>query len=363
MRNPVKFVTNTIPLTSNAGWKGTLPSYTAVGGAERAASTGLSLVLLNRGGRYPRRTLFQELERTGFDYIISVEGSQERYDLEELTGRFPYVRFILVKDKITAGEAINLAAAELSSPFFFVMWNDHRLFNGINAARMMDFFAGKQRLCTAPVVQNSRFETLHTLVTPVFHRERGKGRLSVKVLPEEPVRENQNTLFPYDWLGFYDKDRFLRLGGFDREIFHPHWQLMDFGFRTYLWGEEIRSTQMIRVIHEGVALPQDNTAEVSYRLFYLKNLAPEWRGDHAHLPLRCFPRYLAGMGWDIPGAWSEFSRERLWVLKNRSRFCRDARGVTDLWEHEATPSAVTGEAASGDTGEAASGEAAAGAGT
>jgi hypothetical protein len=323
-----------------------------VGGAERAASTGLSLVLLNRGGRYPRRTFFQELERIGFDYIISIEGSQERFDLEELSSRFPFVRFILVKEKITAGEAVNLAAAELSSPYFFIMWNDHRLFNGINAARMMEFFAARQRLCTTPVVQNSRFETIHTLVTPVFYQEPGKDLLSVKVLLEEPVRESQSTIFPYDWLGFYNKERFLRLGGFDREIVHPHWQLMDFGFRSCLWGEEIRSTQMIRVIHEGITLPQDNTAEVSYRLFYLKNLAPEWRGDHAHLPLRCFPRYLAGMGWDIPGAWMEFSRERRWVLKNRSRFCRDARGVTDLWEHEdaaaSAESAVSGEAAPGD---------------
>jgi hypothetical protein len=67
-----------------------------VGGSERGGSTGLSAVLLNRGGRYPRRTLFQELEKSGFDYIISMEGPQERYDIEELASRFPSVRFILL---------------------------------------------------------------------------------------------------------------------------------------------------------------------------------------------------------------------------------------------------------------------------
>jgi len=332
MRKPVDAATNTIPLISNGGWRGTLPPYTAVGGAERAASTGLSLVLLNREGRYPRRTLFQELERIGFDYIISVEGPHERYDLEELSGRFPFVRFVLVKDAITVGEGINLAAVELSSPYFFVLWNDHSFFNGINAARMVEFFGGK-RLCTTPVVQNSRFEALHSLVTPVFFKDHTDSRETIKILPEVPVRENQSTLFPHDWLGLYDRERFLHLGGFDKDIVHPHWQLMDFGFRSYLWGEEIRSTQLIRLIYDGISPPADSTAEQSYRLFYLKNLAPEWRGDHAHLPLRCFPRYLAGMGWDIPGAWTEFSSERRWVLKNRNRFCRDARGVTDLWEH------------------------------
>jgi hypothetical protein len=297
-----------------------------VGGVKRAASTGLSAVLLNRGGRYPRRTLFQELEKVGFDYILSIEGPQQRYDLEDLSGRFPFVRFILLKENVTAGEAVNMAAVELSGPCFFVLWNDHRLFDGMTAAKMAALFGGR-RLCTVPVVQNSRFETLHTLSAPVFYRG------SIKALPEAPERENQYALFPYDWTGLYDRERFLRLGGFDRDIVHAHWQLMDFGFRSYLWGEEIRSTRMIRLIHDGALPLADSTAEHSYRLFYLKNLAPVFRLDYAHLPLRSFPEYLVKTGWDLLTAWFEFSRERRWVRENRRRFRRDARGITDLWEH------------------------------
>ena len=332
MPGPARYAMSTIPSTFNAkaGWKGMLPSYTAVGGSERAASTGLSAVLLNREGRFPRKTLFEQLKKTGFDYIISIEGNQERYDVEELSGLYPFIRFILVKEKITSGEAINIAAAELSGPYFFVLWNDHRFFNGINAAKIADLLGGR-RLCTVPAVQNSQFEILHTLTSPVYFKSSHGG--AVRALPEAPVRENQSSLFPHDWLGFYDKERFLRLGGFDREIAHPHWQLMDFGFRSHLWGEEIRSTQMVRLIHDGGTPSQDNTTEDSYRLFYLKNLAPEWRGDHAYLPLRCFFTFLAKSGWDLPGAWSEFSRERKWVLKNRNRFFRDARSLTEQWEH------------------------------
>jgi hypothetical protein len=323
---------NTIPTISNEGWKAMLPSYTAVGGAQRAASTGLSLVLLNREGRYPRRTLFQELERIGFDYIISVEGEQERYDLEDLCNRFPFVRFILIKEKITIGEEINLAAAELSSPSFFVFWNDYSLLSGITAARMAESFVGK-RLCTAPVVQNSQYETLHTLMTPVLYKEKARRRETVRVLPEIPVRDEQCTLYPCDWLGIYDREKFLRLGGFDRDIESPYWQLMDFGFRSWLWGEECRSSHNVRLIYDGAPPSIDSADAPSYRLFYLKNLAPEWRADHAHLPLRYFPRYLAGKGWDIPGAWAEFSRGRKWVINNKNRFQKAARTVIDLWEH------------------------------
>jgi hypothetical protein len=329
---------NTTPITFS-GWKGTLPSYTAVGGSERAASTGLSAVLLNRGGRFPRRTLFEQLAKAGFDTILSIEATQERYDLEELSGAFPFIRFILLQEPITPGESVNLAAAELASPYFFVLWNDHRLFNGINAAKMVELFGGK-RLCTVPTVQNSQFEIVHTLAAPVYYQTPRGGM--IKSLPDAPVKENQSTLFPYDWLGLYDKERFLRLGGFDREIIHPHWQLMDFGFRSYLWDEEIRSTQIIRLVYDGKTDPQDNTAEDSYRLFYLKNLAPEWRSDHAYLPWRCFPGYLAKSGWDLPGAWTEFSHERKWVIKNRNRFRRDARSLTELWEHNGEGASAAG---------------------
>ena len=306
-----------------------LPSYTAVGGSGRAASTGLSAVLLNRGGRFPRRTLFEQLNKAGFDNILSIETNPERYDIEELSGCFPFIRFILLKEKITPGEMINMAAAELTCPYFFVLWNDYHLFNGISAAKMTDYFGGK-RLCTVPAVQNSRFEILPTLSSPLFCQTSNRG--TIRTLPEIPLKENQRSLFPHDWLGFYDKERFLRLGGFDREITHPYWQLMDFGFRSCLWDEEILSTQLIRLIHDGASSPLDNTTDDSYRLFYLKNLAPEWRGDHAYLPLRSFFPFLAKSGWDIPGAWMEFSHERKWVLKNQNRFCRDARSLIDRWE-------------------------------
>ena len=97
----------TIPTT----FRDNLPSYTAVGGNERRASTGLSAVILNRGGRYPRFTHFEELEKAGFDYVLSMEGSSTRYDLETLSGSFPFVRFILLKEDVSPGEEINLAAA------------------------------------------------------------------------------------------------------------------------------------------------------------------------------------------------------------------------------------------------------------
>ncbi|QQO08411.1 hypothetical protein [Breznakiella homolactica] len=328
---------NTIPTIFND----TLPSYTAVGGTQRGASSGLSAVLLNRGGRYPRRTLFQEFEKTGFDFIISIEGTQDRYDLEELSGRFPFVRFILLKQAISLGEQINLAASELSSPLFFVLWNDIRILHGGSAGKIAERLlvspeeAGKEsqvkspykRLCTVPVIQNSNFETLPTLVSPGLYQG------SVKALPYAPSREGSPTLYPFDGVGIYDRERFVRLGGFDATLSSTYWQLMDFGFRAHLWGESIASTQLIRVSYDGDAPPQDSTADESYKRFYLKNLAPVFRGDSAHLPLRRYPGYVLKSGDGPFIAWDDFSEARKWVETNRYRFAADAKALTENWEH------------------------------
>jgi len=309
---------STIPTTSS-------PSYTAVGGAERAASTGLSAILLNRGSRYPRRTLFTELEKVGFDYIISMESSGERYDLEDLCARFPFVRFILLKDKVSVGEEINLAASELQSPLFFTLWNDQKIFNGGGAPRYAELFGKSGRLCTAPVIQNAAFEVLPSLVSPLYE----KG--SLRTLPLVPEKENQSSLYPWDWVGLFNREAFTGIGGFDPAITSPYWQLLDFGMRARLWGEEIRVTRNIHVVYDGNAEPEDGTADSSYRLFYLKNIAPVFRGDGAHLPLRRFPAYLAKSGWDLLTAWNEFGRARKWVAANAGNFTADARTVIDLW--------------------------------
>jgi hypothetical protein len=279
------------------------------------------------------------LEKTGFDYIVSVEALGERYDVEELSGRFPFVKFILLKEKINLGEQINLAVSELTSPLFFVLWNDLRILNG-EAERMAERLfctreelgkngnsAAGKRLCTTPVIQNARFEVLPTLTAPAFNRQTDQTLFFV------PLREGMPALYPFDGVGVYDRDRFVKLGGFDCGLPNTYWQLMDFGFRAYLWGESIQVTQLIRLSYNGEAPPQNSTVDRNYRRFYLKNMAPIFRGDTAHIPLRRFPRFLFRSGEDPFQAWDDFSEGRRWVEENKFRFRRDAGSLIDLWAY------------------------------
>jgi hypothetical protein len=338
---------NTIPTTFNDS----PPPYTAVGGRDRGASTGLSAVILNRGGgRYSRLGLFEELEKAGFDYVISMEGARKRYDLETLSGTFPFARFILLKDPVSFGEEINLAASELSSPLFFVLWNDLRILRGGGAGRMTERLLlgaeegeeelSPKRLCTVPAIQDNRFEAVPTLTSPVMLRG------AVKTMPAPPLAEGLPSLYPFLGAGIYDRKRFIRLGGFDRTIQNFHWQLMDFGFRSHLWGEKIVSTGHIKLAFEGSVPEEDATAEAGYRRFFLKNLAPVFRSDYAHIPLRRFPGFFTSSGESLLSMWEEFSQARRWVKTNRYRFRYDARMLAELWDSPAvfsSPPAPEGE--------------------
>jgi hypothetical protein len=328
---------NTIPTTFNE----TLPSYTVVGGRERLASTGLSAVLLNRGRRYSRRNLFYDLEKTGFDTIVSIEPSPPSYDIDELSSRFPFVRFILLQQPISLGQQINLAVSELDTPLFFVLWNDLKIISGGVARRMAERLVRPEngaaaerekspykRLCTVPMIQTSRFETLPTLMVPALQHKK------VRTLFLGPGSEGLSSLYPFDGVGIYDRERYIRLGGFDGTLKSSYWQLMDFGFRAYLWGEEIASTQALKLSYEADVPAEENSDDKDYPRFYLKNLAPVFQGDCAVLPLRRFPGFLFQTDDGFLAAWENFTEGRHWVNANRFRWHHDLKTIVKRWDLE-----------------------------
>jgi hypothetical protein len=326
---------NTIPTTFNEK----ITPYTVVGGRERAASTGISAVILNRPGQYQRRSFFTDLENTGFDNVISIESCAPRYDIEELLLRFPFVSFILPEKEINLGEQINLAASEIESPLFFVLRSDMKIIAGGTARKMAERLSaasddienpenknGFKRLCTVPVIMNSNYEVLPSLVAPMTQRSK------MKPVFLEPHNEGDLSLYPFDGVGIYDRKRFINTGGFDITLSNTFWQLMDFGFRAYLWGEEIAINLQLKLSYNG-ELPTENfTVEKSYRRFYMKNLASVFRNDYAHLPFYRFPSYILKSGDDFFSALEEFKECRKWVVKNKFRWKCDAREVTNRWD-------------------------------
>ncbi|WP_319477348.1 hypothetical protein [Marispirochaeta aestuarii] len=301
--------------------------YTVLGGdREREGNPDLPLtvLLLNRGTRVYRSEVLQEIERLRPAEIISLEGSRNTYDLEPLARKFPRVRFIRLHRQVSLGEYLNIGMDEARGTYVLVIWNEMRISQV--TPRALERVAEQPGVCTVPVLLNQRNETIPTMMAPGFHRKR------LKVLPFISRSDGMLSLFPYDHCGLYRRSQFNLLGGFDPEIENPYWQLLDFGFRAYLWGERISSSNQFRIVMTSDPPTQDTTPDAGYRRFFLKNLAIRFDKDRGVLPRSRFLPFYLRSGATFVEALREFREAAAWVGLHQYRFVQDARTIADLWE-------------------------------
>jgi hypothetical protein len=299
-------------------------SGSASGAAGDAAST--TVVLLNRGSRLYRHETIDELERAGFRSILSVESKGDGVDAESLAARHPKARFLILSEPASPGVQVNLAIRESPGPYVFALWNDMRLSAQSLSSRFFDRLAERDLLCSAPALFGLGGEQLPSAVSPA------EGRKSLKLLGLVPEKDGAKTLYPFDYAGIYSREKFVLTGGFDAGLANPYWQKIDFGFRAWLWGEEIRVLQALKLSYVDAPRPEDETPDASYKRFWLKNLAPSFRGDMGAIGFSRFWAYLRSRGGGATSALAEFKAAREWVRLNQYRFRTDAASLVDLWD-------------------------------
>lgn len=302
--------------------------YTVVGGERVDRGTqpqkSVSIVLLNRGGKFNRPTLFAELEKLETSEILSVESSAASYDVESLARSYTNVRFLLLERRVTIGEMVNLAVQEANGKFVLVLWNDMRVSSF--SQRVVERARDDEILCTVPVMRGPRLEVIPSLMAPGFFGNQ------LKVLPSNPQLDNAPSLYPFDYVGLYHRERFLFSGGFDGAVQNSYWQKLDFGFRAFMWGSAIRCNLNFKVNCLTAQEPEDTTPDQSYKRFFLKNLSVRFNGDQGVLPFsRFIPFWLKTPG-GIVESYRFFREVQEWVAKNRYLFTQDARRVTEMWE-------------------------------
>ncbi|GAB1455478.1 hypothetical protein MASR2M48_07850 [Spirochaetota bacterium] len=113
---------------------------------------------------------------------------------------------------------------------------------------------------------------------------------------------------------------------------NPYWQKLDFGMRTWLWGEGIRYAQALRLNYESPPPSDDTTPDGDYARFWLKNLAPVYRGDSATLPGSRLWRFMFRSRMNPKLAYDEFRSAKDWVSACSYRFKDDASRLADLWD-------------------------------
>ncbi len=166
-------------------------------------------------------------------------------------------------------------------------------------------------------------------------RRRFSGLQSLQPEAAQPsirARTGPERSFPSTTRASTRAEKFVLTGGFDAGIPNPYWQKLDFGFRSWLWGEEIRIAQALKVSYADAPTPEDETPDECYKWFWLKNLAPSFNGDSGAVPPYRFWSYLRSRRGGALSAIGEFRSAREWVRINRYRFRTDASSLVDLWE-------------------------------
>jgi len=316
---------NTIPLTLDS-YK---PTYTVLGGGPGSGCKDgfpVSVLLLNRGSRLYRASLIQDLVKVGFESIVSVEDLSDSPELEGIVSRHPQVRFVCLREEANLGVKMNIGVRESCSPFVLVLWNDMRLATSTLSSRFFDRVVDLDAACLVPTLNDSAGSTVPSISHPA---QSGKA---FRVVPLPPKADGEKSLYPFDACGIYSREKYASLGGFDWTIANPYWQTMDFGMRAWLWGESIRYAQALRINYEGAPTPEDTTTDGDYGRFWLKNLAPTYRGDSAALPRSRMWSYLARSRKNPGAAWDEYKAARAWIEACSYRFKADASRLADLWD-------------------------------
>lgn len=302
---------NTIPTTFNEH----AISYALAGGeAFESKIGGIDAIILSRGGWYNFSATAESLKKLGCTSIISVESHDKSLDIEKMASECPTVKFLLPSEKITVGEGINIAISELKGEYVIILRNEQSI---TDESLMLDAIEEAKRskiLCTVPILITKNNSVLSTQMLPVLK----DGHFYTETAPL--IQNKERTIYSFDFSGIYNRSKFISLLGFDHTITNPYWQNLDFGFRSFLWGEELKMNTKFKLKYLSSLPIEDTSYDDSYTRFYLKNLKPSIRGNEAYMKFDVFFSYIKGMGLNPFMAYKYFQIGRNWVKANKKRF-------------------------------------------
>lgn len=304
--------------------------YTLTGGQDEDLGmirrSGLSILLLNRGGKPFRKELLRHLSRLGTREIISVESSSSRLNPEDMQKELPNVRLLFFQSKANWGEIINVGIKEALGEYVFVFWNDMDIDGSSISSRVFSKIEERQSFATLPWLLDKEGDLYPSRYIP----SKDEAHL-LKMLPLPPEEKSNQSLFPFDYTAIYNRSKFLRSGGFDGRIENPYWQLMDLGFRAAMSREQMVHNPALKV-HYKEDIPALNiTADEDYIQFFLKTLAIRFRGGKAFLPFRHRWGLWLKSPLNLNESRKRFHSIRKWLKENQSCIQQDAMTVMNRW--------------------------------
>lgn len=299
-----------------------------LGGTEAVPVSRMNIaaVVLNSGWSQFRAQAVENLAKCGFAEIFFVESDAENYNLESFACRYPFVKYIVPLEETTDGELINISAGESCSDFFLVLRGSLDFSHEILSPTLSRTLEGIGAFCVAPrlLSQNTSFPIL-------FSPEIKKG--TMRLAATSVVFDGLPDLMPFDYIGLYDRKKFIDSGGFDYTIRQPYWQNLDLSFRAWLRGEKIILSTSFCLDYAGKFPALDTTPSQDSNRFYLKNLVPRFYDDHGSIPRSSFFSFFKSSSCGLFEALRQFKEARHWVDKNKYSFKRDVIDLVENWSN------------------------------
>lgn len=315
---------NTIPLIFD---EHQVP-LTILGGHETITNPRLPLavILLNvgAGGLY-RGKILENLIKSGFSRIVSIDKTPGKYNVEEMIRSFPSVKFMIPQEEISIGDMINLAMGEITESYTLVITDSIHVSPAMLSANVIERYTIQGYFCLAPKLVDPQRRPLPVRFSPEIEHSILKPSFSDIISDKSP------TLYPFDFIGIYNREKFIKLGGYDYTITSPYWQNLDFALRAWLWGEEIIMSPLFQLSYESEVPVQDTTPDHTQLRFYLKNGAPRYVDGRCYIPFSSFISYRKRSKLPFLLAYREFMEARQWVAKNKRIFQQDLIGLIDSW--------------------------------
>lgn len=300
---------------------------TIFGGKESTPDVkmGISVILLNKSWSNYRVKMIENLMRCGFSQIVSIETDPENYNIEDFSHRFPFVKFIFPLEKTTDGELINIGMSEVNTDYVLVLRDSLDFSTEIISPTLASRLTENGDYCISPRLVSKNDVAFPVLFSPVVH----KGKLEIE--STSVVNDGLHNLFPLDYIGLYNRKKFIELGGFDYTLRESYWQNLDMAFRAWLWGEKtVFSTAFSLSYSDEVPLLDSTPSQYSNR-FYLKNLVPRYDADHGIISRASFFVFFRHSSCGLFEALAQFKEARCWVSENKYRYKRDVVDLVENW--------------------------------
>ena len=314
---------NTIPLYFNERQI----NRTILGGKEKApnAKMNVAAIVLNASWSDFRANIIDSLVKCGFREIISIEVAAQNYNLEDFSRRFPFVKFVFPLERCTDGDLINIGVAESDSEYFIVLRDSLKFTTNLMTPTLFQKITEEKPFCVTPRLLGPKESSFPIVFSPSVERSQ------LKIEETAVVSDGEANLYPFDYMGLYERTKFIDLGGFDYTISSPYWQNLDLALRAWLWGERTVLSTAFSLVYETRIPDIDPSPCQASNRFYLKNLLPRFDTDHAFIPVSSFFVFSLRSACGFFESVNQFKEARLWTEKNKYRFKRDAFNLVENW--------------------------------